>query len=247
MLLSDTFRSSMLIMLGMRGLIVVLYSLLIIYYSQHKAGANSGCGLETSRQLAKQGATVILACRNTERGETAAKDVGGEFLAPLDLSSLQSIRDFVKAFEGKYDRLDVLVNNAGVMACPYQKTKDGFEWQIGCNHLCHFLLMRLLTPLMVKTADQTGKPSRFVALSSCAAALTTMSKADPNVDFDDLNWETREYVEGVAYSQSKLANYLHALGASRKYPADKLISASVHPGWVLSPLDQHVFKKMFGD
>ena len=190
---------------------------------------------------------MILACRNTERGETAAKDVGGVFLAPLDLSSLQSIRDFVKAFEEKYDRLDVLVNNAGVMACPYKVTKDGFEWQFGCNHLGHYLLMRLLTPLMLKTADKTSKPSRFVALSSCAAALTSLSKAEPNVDFDDLNWKTREYSEQVAYSQSKLSNYLHALGASRKYPANKLISASVHPGWVLSPLDQHVFKKMLGD
>lgn len=210
-------------------------------------GANSGCGLETSRQLSKQGATVILACRNTERGETAAKEVGGVFVAPLDLSSLQSIRDFVKAFEEKYDRLDVLVNNAGVMACPYKKTKDEFEWQFGCNHLGHFLLMRSLTPLLLKTAETTGRPSRFVALSSVAAAESTMSKAVPKMDFDDPNWETRDYDEGMAYGQSKLCNYLHALGASRKHPADKLIATSVHPGWVLSPLDQHVFKKMFGD
>lgn len=210
-------------------------------------GANSGCGLETSRQLSKQGATIILACRNAERGEAAAADVKGTFLAPLDLSDLQSIRDFVKAFEDKYDRLDALVNNAGIMACPNAITKDGFEMQFGCNHLGHFLLMHLLTPLLLKTAEKTGKPSRFVALSSCASCATTMmTKEDPGIDFDDLNWETREYDESAAYSQSKLSNYLHALGASTKYPADKLISTSVHPGWVLSPLDQHVAKKMFG-
>lgn len=210
-------------------------------------GANSGCGLETSRQLAQQGATVILACRNTERGETAAKEVNGIFLAPLDLSSLPSIRDFSKAFLEKYDRLDVLVNNAGVMACPYQKTKDGFEWQFGCNHLGHFLLAQLLTPLLLKTAEKTKTPSRLVCLSSVAAGESTMSKVMPSVDFDDIQWETREYDEGMAYGQSKLSNYLHALGASRKHSADKLIATSVHPGWVLSPLDQHVAKKYFGE
>lgn len=211
-------------------------------------GANSGCGLETSRQLVKQGATVILACRNIERGETAAKDVGGVFVAPLDLASLDSIRDFVKAFEAKYDRLDVLVNNAGIMACPFGKTKDGFEMQFGCNHLGHFLLMNSLTPLLLKTAETTKKPSRFVALSSCAAAEMTMGETGlATVDFDDLNWETRNYDEGVAYQQSKLCNYLHAMEAAKKYPAEKLISTSVHPGWVQSNLDVHVFKGMFGD
>eukprot|EP01083_Nonionella_stella_P186832 685172_1 len=112
------------------------------------------------------------------------------------------------------------------MACPYKKTKDGFEWQFGCNHLGHYLLMRSLTPLMIKTAETNGKPSRFVALASCAAAPITMSKSVPIVNFEDPNFETREYDEGIAYSQSKLSNYLHALGASRKYPADKLISTS---------------------
>ncbi|CAB9509415.1 daunorubicin C-13 ketoreductase DnrU [Seminavis robusta] len=212
-------------------------------------GANSGCGLETSRQLCKQGATVVLACRNAERGEEAVKDIGSGavFVTTLDLSSLESVRAFVKAFQEKYTRLDGLVNNAGVMACPYAKTKDGFEWQFGCNHLAHFLLMHLLTPLLLETAEKTSKPSRFVALSSVAAGLSTLRDVPANVDFDDLMWETREYDEGLAYGQSKLSNYLHATEAGKKYPADKLISTSVHPGWVLSPLDVHVFKKMFGE
>ena len=220
-------------------------------------GANSGCGLETSRQLAKQGAKVVLACRSKSKGEAAAKDinetVGGanggsaEFVAPLDLSTLQSVRDFVKAFEKSHDRLDGLVTNAGVMACPYAKTKDGFEWQFGCNHLAHFLLMTKLTPMLLKTAETSGKPSRFVALSSCAAAQSTLRDKAADIGFDDLNWETREYDEGYAYGQSKLANYLHAVEAGKRYPAEKLISTSVHPGWVYSPLDQHVFKKMLGE
>lgn len=210
-------------------------------------GANSGCGLETSRQLAKQGATIILACRNAERGEAAAADVKGTFLVPLDLSSLQSIKDFVTAFEEEYDRLDALVNNAGIMACPFEKTEDGFEMQFGCNHLGHFLLMHLLIPMLLETAEKTGKPSRFISLSSCAAANVTMTTDTyADIDFDDLNWQNREYNEQVAYSQSKLSNHLHALGASMKYPADKIICTSVHPGWVLSPLDQHVTNKMIG-
>ncbi|KAI2512565.1 Short-chain dehydrogenase reductase sdr [Fragilaria crotonensis] len=154
-------------------------------------GANSGCGLETSRQLVKQGATVILACRSRERGEAAAKDVGGGgVFLPLDLASLESVRNFAKEFQAKYDRLDALINNAGIMACPYAKTKDGFEMQIGCNHLGHFLLLQLLAPLLLKTAETT---------------------------------------------------------ASKKYPVDKLICTSVHPGWVQSNLDVHMFKTMFGD
>jgi len=211
-------------------------------------GANSGCGLETARQLAQQKATVVMACRNAERGEAAAKEVGGVFLAPMDLGSLDSVRDFVKAFEAKYDRLDVLVNNAGIMRCPYATTKDGFEMQIGCNHLGHFLLAQLLTPVMLKTAEVTEKPSRFVVLSSAAAGESTMSKNGPaDIDLEDINWEKREYDESVAYGSSKLANYLHALESSKKYPADKLISCSIHPGWVQSNLDVHAFKKMFGE
>ena len=210
-------------------------------------GANSGCGLETSRQLAKQGATVILACRSPERGEAAAKEVGGVFL-PLDLASLDSVRSFAKDFQVKYDRLDVLINNAGIMACPYAKTKDGFEMQIGCNHLGHFLLLQLLAPLLLKTADMTGKPSRLVALSSSAASeMIVAFDGVANIDFDDLNWETRPYQQNTAYMQSKLANYLHALEASKKYPLDKLICTSVHPGWVQSNLDVHMFKASFGD
>lgn len=214
-------------------------------------GANSGCGLETSRQLVRQGATVVMACRNAERGAAAAAGIGDDekavFLTTMDLGSLASIRAFSSEFLDKYDRLDALINNAGIMACPFAKTKDGFEMQIGCNHLGHFLLQQLLLPVMLRTAEKTGTPSRFVALSSVAAAESTISGKLANIDLDDLNWETREYDEGQAYGDSKLANYLHAAEAARRYPADQLICVSVHPGWVQSNLDVHVFKKMFGD
>jgi NAD(P)-dependent dehydrogenase (short-subunit alcohol dehydrogenase family) len=201
-------------------------------------GANSGCGLETSRQLAKQGATVILACRNAERGAAAAKDVGGVFLQPMDLASLTSIRAFVEAFTAKYDRLDILVNNAGIITCPFSRTEDGYEMQFGANYLGGFLLMRLLTPTLLKTAESTGKPSRFVALSSLVAAncgppFDAWFGDLAIINFDDMNWETRDYNKQVAYQECKLGNYLHCLAASKRYPADQLISASVHPGWVV--------------
>ena len=121
--------------------------------------------------------------------------------------------------------------------------------QIGCNHLGHFLLQQLLTPMLLQTAEKTGQPSRFVALSSVAAAESSLSKSGgaADIDLDDLNWEKRAYDEGQAYGSSKLANYLHAAEAARRHPVDKLICVSVHPGWVQSNLDVHFFKKMFGD
>jgi NAD(P)-dependent dehydrogenase (short-subunit alcohol dehydrogenase family) len=212
-------------------------------------GANSGCGLETSRQLCKQGATVVLACRSKERGEAAAQEVGENgFFLQLDLSDLDSVRAFGNAFEAAYDRLDALVNNAGIMACPFGKTKQDFEMQIGCNHLAHFLLQQLLTPMLLKTAETTKKPSRFIALSSVAASA--MRGTDyATIEFDDLFFETNKYDSSKAYQQSKLANYLHALEAGKRYESSKLISVSVHPGWVHSNLDQHflgtgMFKKI---
>eukprot|EP00536_Pseudo-nitzschia_multiseries_P001462 jgi/Psemu1/3391/gm1.3391_g len=221
-------------------------------------GANSGIGLETARQLSKQGATVIVACRSEEKGTAAAEDIGGtatatatatgsaKFLTTLDLASLESVRAFAKAFQDAYDRLDILVNNAGIMACDAQKTEDGFEMQFGVNHLGHFLLMRLLTPMLVATAKTTQKPSRFLAVSSVAAAESSMAKSTPKIDFDDPMFETRDYDPGTAYGQSKLANYLHALEASRRIPPDQLISTSNHPGWVYTPLDKHIAARMLG-
>mmetsp|Transcript_8231 Transcript_8231/g.12646 ORF Transcript_8231/g.12646 Transcript_8231/m.12646 type:complete len:324 (+) Transcript_8231:58-1029(+) len=213
-------------------------------------GANSGIGLETARQLAKQHATVIMACRNEEKAKAAMDDItlscssAKLVFLPLDLSSLENVREFVKSFTSQYTRLDILIANAGIMMCPYSKTKDGFESQMGCNHLAHFLLLQLLIPTLLKTADTTNKPSRFIAVSSVAAASTT-AMGQGSIDFDDLLWETRKYDAGKAYGQSKLANYLTAYEASQKYDSSKLISVSLHPGWVRSNLDVHVLSSGF--
>lgn len=206
-------------------------------------GANSGIGFVTTAQLAKQGATVVMACRSEEKGKTAASKIGANGVyMNLDLASLQSVKNFAAAFEEKYSRLDVLINNAGVMECPLIRTKEGFENQFGCNHLGHFLLSTLLFPIMVKTAETTGTPSRFIALSSVAAAQMSMgiNAAPAIIDFDDLNWEKKDYDKNVAYQQSKLANSLHALEVSKRFDPSKIIATSLHPGWVYSNLDQHI-------
>jgi len=208
-------------------------------------GANSGIGLETSRQLCKQGAKVILACRNPEKGQATEKELGeNSTFLPLDLCSLQSVRDFADAFAEKFDRLDVLIANAGIMAGPLRRTKDGFEAQFGSNHCSHFLLFLLLAPILESTAEKTGEPSRFVAVSSNAAELYPSSYGGEGnmakIDFDDLNFETRKYHEYTAYEQSKLANYLHALEVSKKYDPKKIVAFSLHPGVVKSNLANHL-------
>ena len=129
-------------------------------------GANSGIGLGTVTQLAKQGATVVLCCRRVEAGQACAAQITGgkvEVMA-LDLADLDSVRSFVESFLAKHDRLDGLINNAGVMNTPLWRTKQGFEMQLGTNHLGHFALTAGLTPLLKKSA-----PSRVVVIASCAA------------------------------------------------------------------------------
>lgn len=216
-------------------------------------GANSGIGLETSRQLIKQNATVILACRNESRANVAIDDITTQtkdksravFLS-LDLSDLSSVRSFAETFAKTYERLDILIANAGIMACPYETTKDGFESQFGCNHLAHFLLLKLLAPLLIQTAEGNKTPSKFISVSSCAAAQMKMgftSMAD--IDFEDLMFEKKKYDQNIAYQQSKLANYLTSFEASKQYDAEKLLCVSLHPGWVRSNLDKHVIPSGF--
>jgi len=196
-------------------------------------GANQGCGLETSRQLAKQGATVVLACRNPSLGKQAAEEVGGTFLQ-LDLSSYTSVRKFVAEFEAKFDRLDILVNNAGVICPPQSTTHDGHDMQVQVNHLSHFLLLELLMPLMIKTVTTTGRKGRVVALASCGAAECGFGfpSGMPQLDMDDLDCAKKRYNVFLEYQRSKLANYLHMLEAPKRHP-NGVVFASVHPGWVV--------------
>jgi NAD(P)-dependent dehydrogenase (short-subunit alcohol dehydrogenase family) len=196
-------------------------------------GANSGSGFATTKQLAEQGAKVIGACRRVDAGKQAFADLknirGSVEIMELDLASLASVRRFAEAFLAKYDRLDGLVNNAGVMMPPKGKTVDGFETQFGINHLGHFLLTELLLDTL-----KASVPSRIVILSSVAHARG--QESDGGIDFDDIHFDKRKYNPGAAYIQSKLANVLHALDLSRRLEGTGVSVFSVHPGWIRSNL-----------
>lgn len=192
-------------------------------------GANSGIGYAAARELARGGARVLLACRSETRGAEArdrlAREVPGadaEF-ARLNLADLASVREFATAYP--YGRLDLLVNNAGVMALPYGTTADGFETQFGTNHLGHFALTGLLLPTLLATPA-----ARVVSVSSPMHALA-------NIDIDDLNSE-RRYRRWVAYARSKTANLLFVHELARRLAAhgSDVIAAAAHPGYAATNL-----------
>lgn len=194
-------------------------------------GANSGAGHATAKQLVKQGATVVLACRDESKGTVAAKETGGVYMH-LDLASLKSVRSFSAKFIADYERLDILVANAGMTATysgDVERTEDGFEMMFGTNHLGHYLLVALLQALLQKSA------ARIVVLSSCAAAQMSFPGQEmAKIDFDDLDFHARIPSEGGAgYGQSKLANYLHAQELAKRVAG--VTAVSVHPGWIDSP------------
>lgn len=200
-------------------------------------GANSGTGLATVQQLVKQGAHVVAACRNVTKGQEAVASLGGVRgsveVMELDLGSLASVRAFVQAFLVKHDRLDALVNNAGVMATPEGKTVDGFETQFGVNHLGHFLLTELLLETL-----KTSAPSRIVCVASAAHA--GMSGKPGVLDVDDLHFARRGYDPTLAYNQSKLANVIYARHLAKRLEGTSVSVFSVHPGWVRSNLVKYM-------
>jgi len=190
-------------------------------------GANSGIGLIAARELAKHGARVILACRNTEKGHAAAAEIAAAAPAgadvevhTLDLGDLESVKSFASAIEDK--RLDLLINNAGIMMPPRQTTADGFELQFGTNHLGHFALTGLLLERLA-AADA----ARVVTLSS-------IEHKGGKLDFDDLQGE-RDYSPRSAYQQSKLANAAFGIELDRRLHAaaadSTVISVLAHPGY----------------
>jgi NAD(P)-dependent dehydrogenase (short-subunit alcohol dehydrogenase family) len=189
-------------------------------------GANSGLGEVTARELARAGARVVLACRNLRKGEVARRAietaVGGAQLEleELDLASLDSVRAFAERFRGAHERLDLLINNAGVMATPRRRTADGFELQFGTNHLGHFALTGLLIGTMEGRDD-----ARVVTLSSPAHRTGRIA-------FDNLGGE-RRYFRWRAYAQSKLANLLFMLELDRRLRAagSTISSLGAHPGY----------------
>jgi len=194
-------------------------------------GAKSGLGFETAGVFARRGAQVVMAVRNAGKGEAAAQRIRSATqdarlaVMILDLADLESIRAFADAFRAAYDRLDLLLNNAGVMAIPRRTTADGFEMQLGVNHLGHFALTGRLLPLILQTSG-----GRVVTVSSPAHILGT-------IRFDDLQSE-RSYHKWLAYGQSKLANLLFAYELQRRLAAagSSVISAAAHPGYAATNL-----------
>jgi NAD(P)-dependent dehydrogenase (short-subunit alcohol dehydrogenase family) len=198
-------------------------------------GANSGIGYETARALAEKGADVVMACRNLQKGNEAAEQIraldprGSVEVMQLDLADLDSVREFAEAFKAQHDRLDLLINNAGIMMTPYGKTAQGFEQQFGVNHLGHFALTGLLFERIKETPG-----SRVVTVSSTYHRLG-------KIDFDDLHCEEKAYGRQTAYGQSKLANLLFTYELQRKMDRAGLdmVAVAAHPGWSETNLQRH--------
>jgi NAD(P)-dependent dehydrogenase (short-subunit alcohol dehydrogenase family) len=197
-------------------------------------GANSGIGYETARALAGRNAAVILACRDESKASSALQQIKQENpvakaeFVQLDLTDLASVRRFAGEFAKRHDRLDMLINNAGVMMTPLGKTVDGFERQFGTNHLGHFALTCLLLDLILHTPL-----ARVVTVSSAGHRFGKM-------DFDNLNGE-RGYAPARAYAQSKLANLLFTYELQRRLESTEAdaIAVAAHPGWTATNLAVH--------
>jgi NAD(P)-dependent dehydrogenase (short-subunit alcohol dehydrogenase family) len=192
-------------------------------------GATSGLGKESARALAQTGARVVLCGRDDAKGQAVVDEIGGntEF-HHLDLASLDAVRSSTDDLLGKVDRVDVLMNNAGVMACPLDHTADGFEMQFGTNHLGHFLWTARVFPTLKAAA-----PSRIVNLSSQGHLLS-------GVDLDDPNFEHRDYQKWEAYGQAKSANILFTRELDRRFGDHGLHAYAVHPGTIATELGRHL-------
>ncbi|MCQ4085689.1 oxidoreductase [Saccharibacillus sp. JS10] len=198
-------------------------------------GSSSGIGKEAVKVISSKRAKVIMAVRNVDKGKEAAIEIKKEFpqanidVRKLDVADLDSVKAFAHSFLEDYDYLDILINNAGIMYTPYSQTADGFENQLGTNHLGHFALTGLLMPALKKTAR-----SRIVVLSSSAHMMG-------KINFDDLNWEKRKYSTNQAYADSKLANLYFTYELVRKLNSEgghpKVVAA--HPGIAATDLQRH--------
>jgi len=205
-------------------------------------GANSGLGYEDAKEFALKGAQTILACRDVDKAQAALAQIQAEIpdaqaeVMQLDLASLESVHRFAEAFIEKYDRLDVLVNNAGIMMCPYTRTEDDFESQFGTNHLGHFALTGLLIDLLRKTNG-----SRVVNVSSVGHRFGKM-------DYDNLMYEDgKGYSATKAYGRSKLANLLFTYELQRRFEAAGVntIVVAAHPGYSNTNLDRYIKDKWY--
>ena len=186
-------------------------------------GANSGIGRVAASLLAEHGARVILAVRNTDKGDAAAAEMAGTTeVRRLDLASLASVREFAAGWDGP---IDLLINNAGIMIPPFSRTAEGFEMQFGTNHLGHFALTNLLLPHVTR---------RVVSVASGAHRMG-------HIDFDDLNWERKSYRAWRAYGQSKLANLLFIADLQRRLidAGSDVLATAAHPGYSATNLQSH--------
>ncbi|CAF3578967.1 unnamed protein product [Adineta steineri] len=225
---SSTFHAKSTALEVVQGLNVNLNGKLLII-----TGGTSGIGIETARALATAHAHVIITARDMNKGAEVVEDLkkttGNDKIEvmELDLNSLQSVRDFVKQFQARHLPINILICNAGVMACPYEKTIDGFETQFGVNHLAHFLLTTSLVPEL-----KAGKPSRVVVVSSIANRRS-------GINWDDINWG-KNYDKWLAYGQSKTANILFAKQFNKLYSSEGIQAYALHPGGIMTNLIKYL-------
>lgn len=195
-------------------------------------GGYSGLGLETVRCLAHKGASVIIPVRSPDKAAETLAGVAGDIKAvAMDLADLSSVRQFAQTMLGSLSRLDILINNAGIMACPMDRVGPGWESQFGVNHMGHFALCQGLMPLLQSTAG-----TRVVALSSTGHKLS-------DIIWDDIQFDHSEYDKWRAYGQSKTADALFANGLSRRLRDSGGLAFSVHPGGIFTPLQRHLPKE----
>jgi NAD(P)-dependent dehydrogenase (short-subunit alcohol dehydrogenase family) len=197
-------------------------------------GTSAGLGSETARIMAKAGATVLMAARDAQKNAKIMEEIRAavpnallQHIA-LDLSDLSSVRRAAAQVLAEHPRIDMLINNAGIMACPLMHTTDGFEMQFGTNHLGHFLFTCLLVPAL-----KAAKTARIVSLSSAGHHISP-------VDFGDPNFARRPYQNWLAYGQAKTANVLFAVGLSKRLQKFGINANAVHPGAIPTELGRHL-------
>jgi len=195
-------------------------------------GASSGLGVETARALASAGAEVLMPVRNRAKGEGVAEDIrastGNDRVSvmDMDLSVPSEVRACAESFLARGGPLHILINNAGIMACPLQRSPEGWESQFATNHFGHFLFTQLLLPAL-----ERGAPSRVVNLSSIGHRITA-------VDFDDPHYVTRAYDKWNAYGQAKTANVLFSVAFNKRYTSKGVTANAVHPGGIMTGLQK---------
>ncbi len=195
-------------------------------------GGYSGIGIETTKALATKGVRVIVPVRSKEKAEENLKEIEGDIeIALLDLSDLSSVSAFADQVLSGVAKLDFLINNAGIMACPETRVGPGWEAQFGVNHMGHFVLTKRLLPLLKSTEG-----ARVVSLTSTGHKIS-------DVRWDDIQFETGEYEKWQAYGQSKTANALFANALSRRLKDSGGLAFSVHPGGIFTPLQRHLPKE----